>query len=451
MTAFARYLVGGGLLQRVVRTSAITLFGFGAQQGLRFASNLLLTRLLFPEAFGTVAAIHTLVYGLIMLTDTGLHQAIITSKRGDDPGFLGTAWSVQLGRGVLLYLAGLLLVGPVAAYYQAPDLATYLPVALLVLVIDAMRPIRYHSAFRHMQAGRLMVLDLSGNVAGIGAMVLMAWATGSIWALVLGSLVTPTVQAVLQHLYLPGPRPGIRWESAALGELFRFGRWVAPSSICGFAAANADKIVLGRWLGLTAFGVYNIGFFIASFPAMLAAAVVGRVLLPVYRESPPGESAATFRRTRRLRLALQAALIGPSLLLAVVGPWIIALLYDARYQGAQGMVVLIAVAQITTAPGTTADQVPLTAGDSRGFFLLVLTRSVLAILGLLLGLGLYGLGGGILFGGLAMLASYPVLAWTLSRHGAWDPKLDLSMLGLGLLGGAGAILWHRDLVAPLFG
>ena len=78
-------------------------------QALRLASNLLLARWLAPDAFGLIAAVNTLYFGLVMFSDLGIWQSIVRSDRGQHPRMLGTAWSVQLLRGVVLALAVLCL------------------------------------------------------------------------------------------------------------------------------------------------------------------------------------------------------------------------------------------------------------------------------------------------------------------------------------------------------
>ncbi|MFN3500356.1 MAG: oligosaccharide flippase family protein, partial [Pannonibacter indicus] len=75
-----------------MRGTAISLAGTGGQQLLRLASNLALTRLLFPEAFGLMALIQTFMVGLQMFSDIGIRPSIIQNKRGEEADFLNTAW-----------------------------------------------------------------------------------------------------------------------------------------------------------------------------------------------------------------------------------------------------------------------------------------------------------------------------------------------------------------------
>ena len=48
---------GDGLGARALRSSMLTVLGYGGSQALRLASNLILTRLLFPEAFGVMSLV----------------------------------------------------------------------------------------------------------------------------------------------------------------------------------------------------------------------------------------------------------------------------------------------------------------------------------------------------------------------------------------------------------
>ena len=87
---------GNRLLARVLRSASWVMFGYGGSQALRLAANLILARLLFPEAFGLMALINVIIMGLALFSDTGINAAITQSARGDDPDFLDTAFSIPL-------------------------------------------------------------------------------------------------------------------------------------------------------------------------------------------------------------------------------------------------------------------------------------------------------------------------------------------------------------------
>jgi len=427
----------------------VTILGYGGTQAIRLLGNLVLARLLFPEAFGIMALVAVLLVGLAMLSDLGITPAIQGSRRGDEPDFLNTAWTINIIRGIVLFLAGCALAWPMAAFYDEPLLAQLVPVACLGLLIAAFEPTRLATAERHLTLGRITALELAAQSVALVVMVALAWATGSIWALVIGSLVAAATRLTLAWALLPGLSNRPRLDRAAAGELIHFGKWIFLSTVAGFLVQQADKLVLGRYLSMHELGIYNIGFFLASFPLMLGTTLVVRLMIPVYRDSPPDASAANFARLRRIRFGLTVALVAMMAPLVLAGPWLVGWLYDARYGGAGAVVVLTGLALMPQFVALAYDRAALARGDSRGFFAVNAARAGVLLILLLLLVPAGGIGGAALALAGAALAGYPLQLWLARRHRAWDGLHDLAATGLIALVGGLAVWLHGPLVRPL--
>jgi O-antigen/teichoic acid export membrane protein len=434
-----------------MRGSAFTALGYAAGQALRLGSNLILTRLLFPEAFGLMTLVTVFIVGLTMLSDVGIGPSIAQNRRGDDPDFLNTAFTIQVLRGAFLWLATCALAVPAAAFYDAPMLVQLLPVAGLSLLIAGFNPTRIETANRHLLLGRLTLLDLAAQAIGVAAMVALALVFRSVWALVIGGLVGAAAKLLLTSLFLPGPRNRLRWERTAAGELIGFGKWIFLSTILGFVVQQGDKAILGRFLTLDQLGIYNIGFFLASFPMLLGGTIVGRVVIPLYRETGADADAMQRRRLRRMRAGLSAILMGLVVTMAFAGVPLVAVLYDDRYAMAGGVVAAIALVQIVQIVGLTYDQAALAAGDARGYFLLFTMRVLLQTGGFVAGLAFGGLGFALAGQAAGVLASHPFIVRLARRHRAWDPLHDAVFLALGLALGALAFWANADALATLAG
>jgi Na+-driven multidrug efflux pump len=137
------------------------------------------------------------------------------------------------------------------------------------------------------------------------------------------------------------------------------------------------------------------------------------------------------------------------LVMAWIGPWLVDLLYDARYEQAGTMMVMIALTLVPAVITMTYDQAALAAGDSRSFFLFTAMRALLQTSFFLLATLWYGLPGGIIAMGVSMLAAYPMLIWLAQKHQAWDPRHDLVFALIALLIGGGAAYWHLDSIMAL--
>ncbi|MGH1444742.1 MAG: oligosaccharide flippase family protein [Cognatishimia sp.] len=440
---FSGILSGQGLGAKAMRGSALTILGFGGGQFLRLVSNLVLTRLLFPEAFGMMALVYVFMQGLNNFSDVGVTPSIMQSKRGDDPEFLNTAWTIQVIRGMLLWGVTFVIAYPAAQFFDAPMLAQLLPVVGVTLAIAGFNPTRLDTANRHLNFGRLTVIDLASQVVSLIVAIVAAWILQSVWALVISGIVGALVQLIFLSVFLPGQRNRFRWEPAAANELINFGKWIFLSTVVGFFLSQGDKIILGKYLSLETLGIYNIGFFLASFPLLMGGTVTRRILIPIYRELPPKDSPENFRKLRKMRFALSGALMGIMFALALVASWLINTLYDPRYTLAGGILVMIACAQVPHLIALTYDQAALAAGDSRRFFVLALSRTILMLAGLVIGVKVFGLLGALIGQGFAMVLVYPVVVWLARHQGTWDPRHDaaFAILGAGLMSIALYVNW----------
>lgn len=428
------------LFQRALAGSMLTAGAYAVTQGLRLVSNLILTRLLFPEAFGLMALVSVVLVGLSMFSDMGIGPAISRHPRGDEPEFLDTAFSFDVARGVALWFLTCALAWPLARLYAAPELVQLLPAAGLTLLIAGFNPTRIDTANRHLLLGRVTLLDLVAQVVGILSMIALAFALQSVWALVIGALIGSFAKLIVMYLWLPGRPNSFRWDREAGRDLIHFGKWIFLSTACGFLLSQGDKAIFGTYLSKAELGIYNIGWFLASFPILLAGAVTGRILIPLYREHHPAVSAENAQKMRRLRYVVSGGTLALLAVLGAIGMPLVGVLYDPRYQAAGAVVVIMAMVQMPAVIGMTYDQSALAAGDSRNYFLLMAAKAAVQTAAFLIGMELAGLWGALAAQGVALTALHPAIAALAHKHKAWDLRHDMAFFTLAVLL-IGGILW----------
>ncbi|WP_375227273.1 oligosaccharide flippase family protein [Roseobacter sp. S98] len=442
-------LSGERITARALRGSGLTLIGFGGSNILRLVSNLILTRLLFPEAFGLMALVQVFTTGLQMFSDIGINTSIIQSKRGEDPDFLNTAWTLKIIRGFILWLFACALAPLAAWIYDEPMLLLLLPVVGFNSVIRGFATTKMTVLHRNLKLGRQTFLSLGTQAIGIVIMTVLAWWLESVWALVIGGLATSAFNVVLMHYIMPGMSNRFRFEKEAFWEIIGFGKFILLSTLATFLINQGDRAILGGYISMAELGIYNIGFFMGTVPWILNKAINNKVLFPLYRLRPPNQSTVNRDKIFRARRIFTLATLSASAFMAFFGNEVITLLYDDRYLLAGPMVILFSLVIVPSIVIDGYNGVLLASGDSKRFFVLQASTAVLQVACLLIGIQTLGLLGAICAIGMAALITYPLRIRYTRLYNAWDARGDAVLMTLGLGLNGFACWWHRDLLMAL--
>jgi O-antigen/teichoic acid export membrane protein len=428
------------LIRRAVRGGTWVIAGHVLGQGLRLASNLLLTRLLFPEAFGLMTLVHVVIQGVSLFSDVGLRASVVQHPRGEEPDFLNTIWTIQVIRGFLISAAIALLALPMARFYEDPQLFPLLSVAGLAAILQGFASTSIATLTRRVQPGRTITMELTSQVTSVFVMVIWAYFYPSVWALVGGALSYALILSILSHWAIPGYRNRFHYEREAVRAIVHFGRWILLSTAFTFIMMNSDRLALGKLMTAAELGVYTI----ALFPAVLVVSIVGllatRVLFPVYARLSSGETATMRRETIRLRGGILLLMLPALWALALVGPELVELLYDSRYHEAGWMLQILAVGAIGRVVTLTAESIALARGNSFQHMLLQASQAALLLICMAVGASTHGTIGLLVGISAARILGYLPLIPLLRANGVWIPALDAAAFGLSALAIGGGLL-----------
>lgn len=417
--------IGDGIGARTRRSMFWSIIDLGGSQVMRLASNLILTRLLYPEAFGLMALATIFISGLQLLSDTGVSPAIVHHSRGDDLNFQNTAWTVQLIRGVLLWIAAIALAHPFAALYDEPIFAQIIPVMGISMLIEGCKPTAVYSANRHLRFGQVTRIKLISQAIALAIMGLLAWQIQSVWSLVIGVVSATLLQVSAFYIFLPGPRNRLLLEPSAFWQIFDFGKWVFFSTMAAFLVINGDRAILGFYVSLETLGIYSIGFFLASAPVLLSRSLNREVIFPLYRIMPPASGRANIQKIFQVRRSVTAILLSVSVALAFFGPSLVELMYDGRYKAVGPMVTLMSTSFTLTISLIGVTYALLSTGRSREAFLVTALQAFFQTIFLIVGIEQAGIPGAVIAIGFAVLASHPLRLFYSIQLKIWDPIQEI--------------------------
>ncbi|UCD74049.1 MAG: oligosaccharide flippase family protein [Phycisphaerales bacterium] len=435
--------IGPSLKQKALIGTIWTIGSVGVGNVLRLAGNLILTRLLFPEAFGMMVMVNVVMQGLHMFSDVGIGPSIIQHKRGDDPAFLNTAWTIQIFRGIGLFFVACLLAWPLSVYRHQPMLMYLLPVTALTALISGFGSTAPGQLHRHMRIAHLTLLELGYQVVNITVMIIFALIWPTVWALVAGGLVASVARLIATHTILSQGPNWFRWDREAVSHLVRFGRWIFISTAFTFLAGQGDKLILGGFLSDRQLGLYGIAFWLSMFGVEVVRKITSKVLFPVYSRLADSEPEKLHRRIRKVRTTVLLAILPWLCVLAVWGSDLVEFLYDPRYHGAGWILRALAIGGIFEVIALTCSPVLLAKGDSFRHMVPMITRCLMLTVAMLIGYRVGGQHGLIAGVAASSILNYPVVAWAVNRYRAWMPGLDLlCLVGCAVFIALATILTH---------
>lgn len=430
---------------------------YGMALSLRFVSSIILTRLFAPELFGLMTLLTTIIVGLNLFSHIGLEDSIIQNPRGDDEPFINTAWTIQVLRGIGLWLVLLILAWPVARFYD-PRLFWLLPVVAFGSVISGFSAPSLLSLSRHLGVGRLSLLELICQFAMFGVAIIWAYFDRTIWALVAARLVSELVRTLLSYrLAKHGVRPRFVLERESVRALVTFGRWILIGTALTFLASQSDRLILPKLLPkATAFqvlGVYGIAFSLSDLPRQIITMFSSKVGFPFiakFAHQPRPEFRKVLSKYRLMVLAVGAVLLTFTI---CVGDVFILHVYKKPFHGAAWMIAIFGLGLWHTLLYSTISPAIMSLQKSHYNALANLLYFVTLLVLLPLGYSYFGIVGAVAAVAVSDLPMYVVNVYASYQQGLGMLRQDglMTLVFIGTLAGGVAIRHAFGLGLPFPG
>jgi polysaccharide transporter, PST family len=268
----------GDLKRKSVRGGMITLFSQGISILIQLASTVILSRLLSPNDYGTVAMVLAITSFVGMFNDLGLSSAAIQKKDLTDAQQSNLFWlNVAMGTTLSVIIA---LAAPlVARFYGRSEL---LPITLALspsLIIASLGAQHHTRLVREMQFIRKATATIAGSIVALGVAVICARNGLAYWSLVwsnlTGAAVTTTLVFVLSPFWPSWYRKG-----AGIRSMVGFGVNISGFNIVNYLHRNLDNVLIGRFWGSGPLGLYSKAYSLLMFPNQTVRGPINAVAFP---------------------------------------------------------------------------------------------------------------------------------------------------------------------------
>ncbi|BFM05369.1 oligosaccharide flippase family protein [Halioxenophilus aromaticivorans] len=408
-----------------------TFFSLAGSQGVRLVSNLFLTRLLAPELFGLMAVVNSIAMGVQLFSDIGIRNSVIHGSASKIERFDDVAWTVQILRGGLIYLVLAAVAHPFEQFYGNAQLSEVLLILASTALLHGVVPTKVYHLERNVQMKKVAAIDFTAQVLGSVVMVLVAYVTRDIWALVVGSIVIVAARIAAYYAFIPGPNNRMHWDKSAAVEIFSRGRWIFLSSMGLFLVSQGDKLVMGKLLPLEFVGIYAVGVTFSMLIGELANSLSAKFLFPLYHKLKDSDnSLLRVRKMRMLGYAVAALAAAP---LMFLGDWIIKVLYDERYIAAGWILQLTALGSLFQTLDASLRPLLLANSDYFRMMIYQFAKGIIYLTLLIGGFYAYGLAGLIAVIVFSPLINLIILHGLVRKYGYRWASLDLVVCLLSIV------------------
>ena len=249
-------------------------------RGLGFVRTIILARLLAPSDFGLLGIAMLAIATLETFSQTGFQAALIQKKENVD-SYLDTAWTVSAIRGIVLFLILFLFAPVVAKFFNSPQATLVIKVIAVSTLLSGFRNIGIIFFQKDLEFNKQFTYEFSAALTDVAISISLAFILRNVWALVWGGLAGHFIRFIMSYILRPY-RPHVSFKKSEFKELFGFGKWVLGSSILGFLIIQGDDIFVGKMLGVTALGLYQMAYLISNLPATEITHVISQVTFPAY-------------------------------------------------------------------------------------------------------------------------------------------------------------------------
>lgn len=305
------------------------------QQTTRFGVQLVLTRLLAPEAFGVMAIALILVNLGTLLSGLGFSQALIQRPQ-ITRAQIDAALAGSLLLGVALAGSAVLAASPVAGYFGEPQVAPILRALSAVFVFQSLEGVPNSMLRRAFRFREFSMSSALGAVVGGLAGLALGLAGAGVWALVGFAVTEAAVATTLGWVFAVRAgvwRPGISFDLRPLSQLLSYSGAVTGTRLVVFGIRNVDNLIVGRMLGAVALGYYGLAYRLMLIPIQRFADVLANVTLPAFArmdDDPLRLGNAFLRAVRVLASVVLPITIGT----AVTAPLLVPLLFGDQWEPA---------------------------------------------------------------------------------------------------------------------
>ncbi|MFO3789822.1 teichuronic acid biosynthesis protein TuaB [Bacillus mojavensis] len=275
----------------------------------------LLGNMMTLTEFGLVGMITTVTIFAQIVLDMGFGAALIQRDDATERQ-LSTLYWLNIMTGILLFVLLYVSSPVIAEFYQREELVFLIRILGIMFLVAPIGQQYQYMLQKELQFNTLSKIEIFSNALSFGYLAIAVFMMDAILAYVISQVLLQSSKGILfWAVYQKKWRPSFVFDLRGMKEFFSFGAFQLSSRLVNRLGANIDMILIGRFIGAEALGIYNLAYQIVTIPVLKINPIVTRVAFPIFAKKKYENSVI---REGFLNMTKMLALVSFPLLIGLV-------------------------------------------------------------------------------------------------------------------------------------
>jgi PST family polysaccharide transporter len=291
-----------GFTRAAVQGTAVRYLIFFSSKLLLFVSTAVLARLLTKDDFGVVGFALTTINFLDVISSLGVGPALIYYPESDRTS--STAFWANLIISFAVFGIAWLIAPAAALYFRDPRATDVIRILSLAYPISSIGDTYSTLLSKRLSFNRTFLPEFLRAITKGFSSIGFAFAGFGAWSLIIGQI-CGEVMATIFYWYSLAWRPAFIIDIPIVKALLDYGIKYVGADIVSIVLLNLDYLLVGRFLGAEALGVYTLAFRLPDLIVLQFARSLSSVIFPIYskmRGVPDSMARGFFMTTRYISL-----------------------------------------------------------------------------------------------------------------------------------------------------
>ncbi|MBF0594297.1 MAG: MOP flippase family protein [Candidatus Omnitrophica bacterium] len=239
-----------------------------------------LARLLTPDVFGLLAMAVAFTEFVNVFLEMGIGSALIQKQDAVAEHYDSAFW-LNIVAGLSFMVITFFLSSAIAGFYGQPKLKIILMALSINFIVISLTIVPQSLLTKEMAFKKLALIDICAVLTSGLLGIILAFKGFGVWSLVTQVLSASLVSGILVWILSPW-RPRMFFSMGRLREIWFFGANLMGFNVLNYFARNMDKLLIGRFLGAEALGLYSLAYRMVLFPLQNVSWSIGRVMFPAF-------------------------------------------------------------------------------------------------------------------------------------------------------------------------